>query len=167
MSAEPAGIRNSTDREGSFSAFYEEELTGQIRAATLILGDRATALDVVHDGFEQVYEAWDRIDSPGPYLQICVLNRCRDLMRRRGVALRKRHLLVPGEVPEVDVPLFDALSRLPFNHRAAVVLRFYLQLTEAEIAERLGCATGSVGPWIRRGLDRLGEELRPPQEQEQ
>ena len=58
----------------------------------------------------------------------------------------------------------DALARLPLKHRTAVVLRYYVGLSEAEIAAHLGCPVGSVGPWLRRGLDRLAAELRLPPE---
>lgn len=84
-----------------------------------------------------------------------MVNRCRDTLRRNAVACRHHRRLRPDpeDVPEIDVPLYDALATLPFPQRAAVVLRHYLGLTEADIAEHLGCPTGSVGPWIRRGPD--------------
>ncbi|MDY7104599.1 MAG: sigma-70 family RNA polymerase sigma factor [Actinomycetota bacterium] len=148
------------DRSGpsSFTGFYERELAGQVRNATLLLGSQEAARDVVHDVFVAMYERWDAIAEPGPYVQRAVVNRCRDAQRHAEVARRHEPALV-RDTPEIDAPLYDALETLPFNHRAAVVLRYYLQLTEAEIAERLDCPTGSVGPWIRRGLDRLATEL--------
>lgn len=150
----------------SFARFYEAEVVQQVRGATLILGSRQAAQDVVHDVFLEILQRWDGgIDDPGPYLQRAVVNRCRDALRRRTVARRHRGLFRPEDVPAADAPLYDALATLPFTHRAAVVLRYYLGLTEAEIAAHLGCATGSVGPWIRRGLDRLAVELRLPPEE--
>ena len=56
--------------------------------------------------------------------------------------------------------LWDAVQRLPFNQRAAIMLRCYHRITEQEIAAALGCRSGSVGPWLHRGLRRLREELR-------
>lgn len=159
------GINRAVDVESNveadFSAFYESELPGQLRSATLILGSRASAADAVHDAFTEVLQAWERIDRPGAYLQRTVINRCRDVLRRQQVADQRLHLLVDRDTPEIDAPLYDALAVLPFNHRAAVILRFYLELSEAEIAQHLECAPGSVGPWIRRGLDRLAQELQP------
>lgn len=148
-----------------FAAFYEAELPGQLRSATLILGSRSAAADVVHDAFTQVLQSWSDIDNPGPYLQRTVINRCRDARRHQRVVDQKLPLLAPEPTPEVDAPLYDALSALPFNHRAALVLRFYLQLAEAEIADHLDCAPGSVGPWIRRGLDQLAIDLQLPPEE--
>jgi len=153
--------------EGAFAVFYRDEVARQVRSATLILGSRPAAQDVVHDAFVEVFRRWDDgIADPGPYLQRAVVNRCRDVLRRRRVALRHRSRLRPDpEVPEIDAPLYDALATLPFPQRAAVVLRFYLGLTEADIAAHLGCPTGSVGPWIRRGLDHLATQLRLPPEE--
>jgi DNA-directed RNA polymerase specialized sigma24 family protein len=150
----------------SFATFYEAEVARQVRSATLILGSRQAAQDVVHDVFTELYRRWDGgIADPGPYVQRAVVNRCRDALRRSAVARRHRSLFRPEDVPAVDVPLYDALATLPFKQRTAVVLRYYLGLTEVEIAAHLGCPIGSVGPWIRRGLDRLASELRLPPEE--
>ena len=148
-----------------FARFYADELVGQVRSATLIVGSQPLAHDLVHDVFVTIFERWPDIDEPGPLLQRSVVNACRDALRRQRTAtqfLRRQHRLDVSTEP--DVPLFDALAKLPFNHRAAVVLRYYAELTEAEIAERLDCRPGSVGPWIRRGLDRLSNDLDPTTE---
>lgn len=147
--------------EDGFAGFYESELAVQVRGAALILGSVAAAQDAVHDAFVEVYRRWSDIDEPGPYLQRSVLNGCRDVLRRRDVAARYERTLQVDSVPAQDAPLFDALARLPFNQRAVIVLRFYVGLGEAEIARELGCPTGSIGPWTRRALDRLGAELLP------
>lgn len=158
--------RSTAPGSDSFASFYEAEVTRQVRSATLILGSRQAAQDVVHDVFVEILQKWDGdIAEPAAYLQRAVVNRCRDTVRRIIVARRYRSLFRPEDVPEIDTPLYDALARLPFKHRTAVVLRYYLDLTEAEIAASLGCPTGSVGPWIRRGLDRLATQLRLPPEE--
>jgi len=150
----------------SFAEFYEAEVVGQVRSATLILGSPQAAQDVVHDAFVEVFQRWDGdIAQRGAYLHQAVVNRCRDVLRRTTVARRYRRLFRPEDVPAIDAPLYDALATLPFKHRTAVVLRYYLDLTEAEIAACLGCPAGSVGPWIRRGLDRLATQLRLPPEE--
>ena len=150
----------------SFAVFYEAEVVGQVRSATLILGSRQAAQDIVHDVFVEVFQRWDGgIAEPEAYLQRAVVNRCRDALRRTRVARRYRSLFRPEDVPAIDAPLYDALATLPFKHRTAVVLRYYLDLTETEIAACLGCPAGSVGPWIRRGLDRLATQLRLPPEE--
>ena len=160
-------VRATAGADDAFAAFYRQEVARQVRSATLILGSRPAAQDVVHDVFVELFRRWDGgIVDPGPYLQRAVVNRCRDVLRRTAVARRHRSRLRPDpDVPEIDAPLYDALATLPFPHRAAVVLRYYLGCTEADIAAHLGCPTGSVGPWIRRGLDRLATELRLPPEE--
>lgn len=72
--------------------------------------------------------------------------------------VRRAFLLVGSSEVANDV-VHDALRALPFNQRAAVVLRFYGRLTVAEIAEALGCPPGSVGPWIHRALQTLPRTL--------
>jgi RNA polymerase sigma factor (sigma-70 family) len=154
---EPTSSETPDGRE-QFSEFYRRECPRQVRRATLILGSPEAAHDAVHDAFVAVFRHWDELTNGGPYLERAVLNRCRDLCRR-GIVARRRTPRPSVDVPEIDVPLFDALSTLPFNQRAAVVLRYYHQLTEFEIAELLHCRPGSVGPWIHRGLERLRKEL--------
>jgi len=143
-------------REG-FAEFYHREMAGQVRRAALLTGSPESAHDVVHDAFVEVFRRWDTVAMPGAYLNRAVLNRCRDLARRRKVASAVFQVDTAPS-PDYD-PLWDALGHLSFNHRAAVVLRYYLQLTEAEIAAQLGCRPGSVGPWIQRGLRTLRKEL--------
>jgi RNA polymerase sigma factor (sigma-70 family) len=153
---------DDTRADAVFAAFYASEVVGQVRGATLIVGSRAAAQDIVHDAFVAVLKRWGELRDPGPYLQRTVVNGCRDALRRRSVADRfVRGHVDRTDLAPVDGELFDALARLRFNHRAAIVLRFYLQLTEQEIAAHLGCRPGSVGPWIRRGLDELAAQLRP------
>lgn len=146
-------------RSTDFAALYQSELQEQVARATFLLASNETAADVVHDVFAEVYERWDSIDNPGAYLQQSVLNRCRDAKRRTRTRTRflaqKRAL---SEKSDLEY-LTDALAKLPFNQRAAVVLRFYAGLTEAEIADVLDCALGSVGPWTHRALAALRKEF--------
>jgi RNA polymerase sigma factor (sigma-70 family) len=148
--------RGETDRE--FSAFYEAELAGQIRRATLLIGDRHAARDLVHDAFLELFRRWDRLREPGPYLSTAVLNRCRDHGRRQARIRQKTDLMIVRDQPVSD-DLWDALQQLPFNHRAAIILRFHHQMTKNEIAVTLNCRPGSVGPWIQRGLKKLRRDL--------
>jgi RNA polymerase sigma factor (sigma-70 family) len=133
-----------------FDAFYRRELATQVRRAALIVGSSAQANDLVHDAFVSVYRQWTRIAEPGPYLNRCVLNACRDALRRR------RHL--PPEPPSFvgdrteDVALWDALRRLPERQRAAVVLRYWEGLTHDEIAAVLDCRPGTVGPLLTKAM---------------
>ena len=156
--AEASAGRHSTATE--FAAFYSKELDGQVRRAFLLVGSSEAANDVVHDAFVAVYRRWDELESPGPYLNRVVLNGCRDLARQRNrhEAVLRRVGAVSDNVAVSDT-LDDVLNDLPFNHRAAIVLRFYGQLSVAEIADALGARPGSVGPWIDRGLKKMRRAL--------
>jgi RNA polymerase sigma factor (sigma-70 family) len=140
----------------SFADFYRAELPGQVRRAALMTGSREQAHDLVHDAFVEVFRRWSDLDHPGPYLNRAVLNRCRDAgrsQRRRGV-LASRFVIDEASTLDAE-PIADLLDSLPFNQRAVIVLRFYVGLNNVEIAESLGCAPGSIGPWLDRALKQL------------
>jgi RNA polymerase sigma factor (sigma-70 family) len=141
---------------GSFAGFYQAELAGQVRRAALMTGSPEQAHDLVHDAFVEVFRRWDDLDFPGPYLNRAVLNRCRDAarsQRRRGLLAGR--MVIEGSGAWDREPIADLLDSLPFNQRAVIVLRFYVGLNNVEIAEALGCAPGSVGPWLDRALKQL------------
>ncbi|MEN9506366.1 MAG: hypothetical protein RI958_2292 [Actinomycetota bacterium] len=148
------------DRPYEFTAFYRAEQPGQVRRAALLLGSDELANDVVHEVLAAMYRSWSSIEQPGPYLNRAVLNRCREAGRDRTREARLRERLRPlaSDLPADDV-LLDIVAGLPFNQRAVVVLRFYAQMTEPEIAAALDVPTGSVGPWTHRALAKLRKEL--------
>ena len=158
-----SGAESVESQVGSvaFGDFYRLELDAQVRRAVLLLGSNDVANDVVHDAFIAVYRRWDALDEPGPYLHTAVLNGCRGVHRQRS---RQRRLLprfVGREIPaSADEHLDDLLAALPFNQRAAIVLRFYGALSTEEIAREMGCAAGSVGPWINRALATMRKALQ-------
>jgi RNA polymerase sigma factor (sigma-70 family) len=143
-----------------FDSFYRLEVVGQVRRAALLVGSDEAANDIVHDAFANMYRRWDDIADPAPYLNRAVLNACRDRARRGQRYLRLVDRL-RSAAPLPDEPEFvsDLLDRLPFNQRAAVVLRFYAGYSTDEIATVLDCPRGSVGPWIDRALKNMRKEL--------
>ena len=160
----------SSDVEGlvvvmtaKFGPFYRAEHEAQVRRAFLMLGCQALAHDVVADAFAAVLARWTDINEPGPYLNRCVLNGCRDAAKRASREELTSELPEAGARDAVD-EMAGLLLDLPFRQRAAVVLRFYGQQTEAEIAEALDCATGTVGSLIHRGLAALRRELSDDRE---
>lgn len=144
----------------SFEAFYERHFEHQVRRAALMLGSIELAHDLVQDVFMRLLERWDRVRNPEHYLSRSVLNACRDNYRRKRTATRALTLLRAEQACELQEPLDDALATLPFNQRAAIVLKFYEGLTVSQIADRMRCPTGSIGPWISRGLRSLEKELQ-------
>ncbi|MCP5029100.1 MAG: sigma-70 family RNA polymerase sigma factor [Actinomycetia bacterium] len=144
----------------AFDGFYRCEYRGQLQRALLFLGDLGAAEDAVHEAFLAVYRRWESIEDPGPYLNRCVLNACRDQATRGG---RVQLGLPPEEAqgPESGrVELWDLLDRLVFRQRAALVLRYFEGRTETEIAQALGVRPGTVGPLITRALRHLRKELQ-------
>jgi RNA polymerase sigma-70 factor (sigma-E family) len=149
-----AGVQ---DREVGFEALYLREYGPMIRLAFLLLDSQSVAEDAVHDAFAKVYERWRRIDDHGAYLRTCVVNRCRDLQRRRRLE-RERHPDPGRTYDELGArELLDALAELPVKQRAAVVLRFYEGRSETEIAAALGVAPGTVKSMVSRALAQLRE----------
>lgn len=162
VDVEPGPVALSTsEQQASFESFYEAEIDRQVRRAVLLLGSNDVANDVVHDAFIEIFRRWETLDDPGPYLHRAVLNRCRGVHRKRSIA--RRYAQRVATRPDVSIvhdgPLDDALESLPFNQRAAIVLRFYYDLTTEQIADELACAPGSVGPWIDRGLKKMRKAL--------
>lgn len=145
---------------GSFESFYEREHAEQVRRAFLLTRSNELANDVVHDAMVELYKRWGSISNPGGYLNRSVINGCRDAARRsrtrRSLVARLRP--VAHDVSQREV-LDDVLTVLPFNQRAAVVLRFYGGWTAEEIADALDCSPNSIGPWIARALNTMKKEL--------
>lgn len=133
-----------------------------VRLATLLVGSHHVAEEIVQDSFAAVDQRWESIDRPGAYLRTVVVNGCRAVLRRRE--LERRHDGA-GAVEEVDhlptrlVELRDALDRLSDRQRVVVVLRYFVDLPDAEIAEALRCRPATVRSLARRALAKLREEL--------
>lgn len=155
------------------TALYQAHGVGLIRLAVVMLGDRPAAEDVVQEAFCGLYRRWDHLDDPGNalrYLRSSVLNGCRSVLRNRG-RLRLRLGQEPGRPDSVESAestalvgeehraVLAALRRLPDRQREALVLRFYLELSEAEIAATMGVSPGSVKTHLRRGLANLADVL--------
>jgi RNA polymerase sigma factor (sigma-70 family) len=107
-----------------------------------------------------VYRNWHTLDNPDAYLRAAVVNRARNAHRNR--ARHKAKLPLLFEADRVDfaaAELNDAVARLPFRQRAVLVMRYYLGLREAEIAEALGCRPGTVKSLASRALARLATEV--------
>ena len=158
----PVTARNEPVRRevGTFDDFYRREHAEQVRRAYLLTHSNEVANDVVHDAMLGLYRQWGSVDRPAAYLNRSVINGCRDAGRRNGRRNRLVERLRPidSDRRERDV-LDDVLERLPFNQRAAVVLRFYAGWTAEEIAVVLDCSPNSIGPWLSRAFDTMRKEL--------
>ena len=165
MTAIPSGEVPSppVDDARTFAVVYAELYPRMVRLARLSLSDAAnagSAEEIVQDAFVQLFRNWERVDSPTGWLRIAVMNGCRSWGRRRQV--RRRHPVAPP-APVVDdadaLVVRDALRALNPRQRAAVLLRYFEDLPEREIAEVLGCRPGTVKSLLARSLVRLREVL--------
>jgi len=157
------GAQNGSaeDVESLFRAYWPRAY----RAAYLVAHDAAAAEDIAQEAFLAAIRSLDRFDRRrpfGPWLHRIVVNRAIDWARARRLRAEAE---LAAEVPAPDAPdpesgaLLRALAALPPDHRAVIVLRHLLEYTPGEIAELLDLPRGTVNSRLRRGLDRLGQEL--------
>jgi RNA polymerase sigma-70 factor (sigma-E family) len=146
--------------EHSFDAFYSERWLSMVRLATLTTGSTSLAEEIVQDAFVQLHRNWTRVHNPSAWLRTAVVNHGRSWVRRQ--VLERRHQLSGTDVamPDEGVVVRAALDRLSSRQRAAIVLRFYADLPEAEIAEVLGCRPGTVKSLLDRAKTTLRKELQ-------
>jgi RNA polymerase sigma-70 factor (sigma-E family) len=139
-----------------------------VRLSVLLVRDQGQAEEIVQDAFVELHRRWSRLEEPNralPYLRQTVVNRSRSALRHRRVV--QRHLARQhGEetTPGADEPVLadthrkavlDALQQLPRRQREVLALRYYLDLSEAEIAQTLGVSKGSVKSHASRGAAAL------------
>jgi len=145
-----------------FERVYATAFDDLLRYAFLLTGSRHVAEELVQDCFLRAHARWSTIDTPKAYLRTSVTHACRSQQRRWMLERAKAPApaLVETNDPEI-VELRASLLRLPYRQRAAVVLRFYVDLPDHEIAEILGCRHATVRSLIHRGLAVLREEVGP------
>jgi RNA polymerase sigma-70 factor, ECF subfamily len=149
----------------AFEDLYRRHWHFAYRAAYLVTHDAAASEDIAQEAFLAAARAMGRFDRRrpfAPWLHRIVVNRSIDWTRARR--LRGEVELTESEVapPQRSVPGDDvlaALTRLPPEHRAVIVMRYLLEFTPGEIADALGLPRGTVNSRLRRGLDALGDEL--------
>ncbi len=141
---------------------FRSSYVPMVRLATFLVGRSEVAEELVQDAFVRVAPKLAYVEAPAAYLRVAVVNACRSWQRQQG---RERSALsvLAGARDEVvsDRPgeLTDALARLRQRQRAAIVLRYWQDLPEAEIAAVLGCRPGTVKSLLSRGLATLRREL--------
>ena len=148
-----------------FQHFYREHFARTARLARMLTGDPDVADDLAQDAFVRVYRyaqgSSRPIDKPGALLRTTTVNLCRSwhTSQRRLQLRMARHGADDESLTEWEHQLDDSLRRLPYDQRAVVVLRYWLGLSEAEIAESLGCRPGTVKSRHSRALRILRKEL--------
>lgn len=143
-----------------------------VRASVLLVRDLGTAEEVVQDAFVAMHGKWGRLRDPDKalaYLRKAVVNRSHSINRHRGVVERHQaREAPPAHAAPADEPVLEgvrrddvisALQRLPRRQREVIALRYYLDLSEHEIAETLGISAGSVKSHASRGAAALRADL--------
>ena len=156
----------------SVAALYADHAVSLIRLAYLMLGDRPAAEDAVQDAFVGLYRHWSRLDDPGRalgYVRTAVLNGCRSALRRQTAGRKLALHQAPEASAEAAVlsreertEVMRAVRALPDRQREALILRFYLDLPDREIARIMGLRPGSVRSATHRALRALGQSLEEP-----
>jgi RNA polymerase sigma-70 factor (sigma-E family) len=174
--AEPAAFPASSaalarrEADRMLTEIYRGEYQSLVRLAMLFLNDLPAAEDVVQEAFIAMHSSWRRLRDTGKapsYLRRTVVNGSRSVLRHRAVVERNR----PGQAtdePSAESGVMTRLERsaviaglrgLPGRQREALVLRYYADLSEAEIAATMGISRGSVKSHTSRGIAALRAAL--------
>jgi RNA polymerase sigma-70 factor (sigma-E family) len=155
--------------DDGFAAVFAARHADLLRLAVLLAGDRTRAEDAVSEAFIKTYRRWARgdIDDPRAYLRRAVVNEVRSRFRRLAIERREAakrsgddrgDRSADEQVADADAVL-GALAALQQRQRTAVVLRYYGDLSEAQIAETMGVSRGTVKSTISRGIAALRAEM--------
>jgi RNA polymerase sigma-70 factor (sigma-E family) len=167
--AAPPELPAGAGAEAAVTAIYQANALSLIRLAYITLGDLPSAEDVVQEAFYGLYRRWDRLkDASGAlfYVRASVLNGCRSVLRRRAV--RRRSLAYQPSAASAEAVVLSgeereevirALGRLPHRQREVLVLRFYSELSDEEIARVMGIRQSTVRSAAYRALETLGRAL--------
>ncbi len=169
--AGPSRLR-ADDAGAAVTVLYEIHAVGLIRLAVVMLGERSAAEDVVQEAFCALYRRWEHLAEPDKalgYVRSSILNGCRTELRRRGrnerrarsgtAAVDTASAEYAALVSEEHREVLAALRRLPRRQREALVFRFYLDMSEAEIAAAMDISQGTVKSTTSRALGALGRIL--------
>jgi RNA polymerase sigma-70 factor (sigma-E family) len=160
--------REEAPERSGLGELYIQHSPDGIRLAFLLTGDRALAEDLVQEAFARLIGRLRHLRDPnafGGYLRRTIVNLSTSYFRRRKVerAYLERVTRIPDVTTnpseELDETMHEALLRLPERQRAALVLRFYEDLSDVQTAEILGCSPGTVRSLVSRGMKTLRTEL--------
>jgi RNA polymerase sigma factor (sigma-70 family) len=155
-----AKVREAGEASKAFGDFYASHYSDLVRLATLLSGSADAAPDLVQDCFVGLHKRWMTVNDPLPYVRRSVVHACASHHRRNA---RVRRL--PPPVDQASAlgadELEDAVGKLPVRQRAAVVLRYYGDLPDADIARALRCRPATVRSLIHRALTELRKVIEP------
>jgi RNA polymerase sigma-70 factor (sigma-E family) len=154
------------DADEAVTQLYAAQYRALVRLATLLLRDVGAAEEIVQDSFVAMHGSWRRLrdhDRALAYLRQAVVNRSRSALRHRTVEQRHAPSPMPdhasaehGALEALErEDLIRALHRLPRRQREVLVLRYYIDLSEAQIADAIGISRGAVKSHASRGMAAL------------
>lgn len=148
--------------DDGFAVFYRLAYQRAVRLAYLITGSSAVSEDLAQEAFVRLHPRFNELDRPGAFLHVTLVNLCRSWHRSR-----KRRSSAPlsyeqGSVSMEARELLDVLAALPERHRTVLVLRYWMDWTDAEIAKAIHCPRSTVTSLARRGLGRMRKQLGEP-----
>jgi RNA polymerase sigma-70 factor (sigma-E family) len=154
------------DADTAVEELYATEYRRLVRLAVLLVRDVETAEEVVQDAFVAMHGRWRSLRDPDKalaYLRQTVVNRARSVLRHRGVQARHTPPVLPDHhgadvdalASERRTAVLEALRSLPERQREVLALRYYVDLSEADIAAALGISRGAVKSHASRGVAAL------------
>ncbi len=165
--------RSDVERDREVAALFDRHYAPMCRLAYVILGDAAMAEEIVMDAMLKTFTGWGRIrdlDRSDAYLRRAVVNLCRSRIRRKSiegrvnqVSFRRDEIKAPAwdaERHETGRLVWRAVQELPERQRACVVLRYFEDLPEVEIAETLDVSVGTVKSQLSKARSKLEKVLQ-------
>ncbi len=159
-------------RDAAVVALFDAHYAGLCRLAALLLDDPGQAEEAVQEAFLATFVGWRRLRHPErahAYLRAAVVNQCRSRGRRRTTEQRKNRVVWAESATDTGVADVErtgdvlavrgAVRRLPARQREAVVLRYYADLSEADVAKALGCSVGTVKSQLSKARATLSRLL--------
>lgn len=144
----------------TFDAFFAKAWPGAFRLAAMLTHSAETGEDIAQEALLQVSTRWATLDNPHAYLRTAVIHASYNWNRHHKVVREKLPLLLAADHSEFRfAELADAIAALPYRQRTVVVLRYYADLSEAEIAAAMGCRPGTVKSLAARALTTLSKEM--------
>jgi RNA polymerase sigma-70 factor (sigma-E family) len=167
------GDKPQSAREREMSALFEQHYDGLCDLATMILGDAATAEEIVMEALLKTFSGWARIrdkERANFYLRRAVINLSRSKIRRKiiegrvnAMTHRREEMRPPPwtvDTHETAREVWQAVRELPTRQRACIYLRYVEDLAEGDIAEIMDCSVGTVRSQLSRARGKLEAQLK-------
>ncbi len=171
---DPLAAARQLSADAAVAELYAAHWRRLVRLSVLLVHDQGLAEEITQDAFVSLHGRWAHLHSPDlalAYLRQSVVNRSRSALRHRAVVSRfMARQRVPDPMPDASGPaeagarrtaVLGALQELPRRQREVLALRYYLDLSEADIAATLGISQGAVKSHASRGAATLRDRLAP------